>query len=237
MQRDFHAALGCLLRYKRRVAIAACLLAVSGSAKVHGAEKLRVLTDAEMDQLTAGAVAGASANATAQAIGPGPQSGTSAVTFADAGGSPIAGAPFVNYATGQTLSFGDNALSAQATSASHVSVDGGNGGAGITAIAHANGTMNAQTQMQLHGVSTNTADLAFGSAGAAACCGTGAGAQVTADLTAGGPYSREYIVRRQPEVAGQIAESVDAVVISSTLPIADPARIATAVSARVNTKY
>ena len=90
--------------------------------------------------------------------------------------------------------------------------------------------------MQWYAV-TDHADLAFGTVAASACCGAEAGAQVTADPSAGGPYTSEYVVRRQPQTSGQAEQAVDVSVVSSTLPIVDPARITAAVSTRVYSKY
>ena len=136
MQRRSRHVLSPLLRLlfpqipaRTAIVTAACLLAAFGAAQGQGAGKLRVLSDGELDRLTAGSAAGANAAATAQAIGSAPESGAAVSTVADAGGSPIAAAPFANYAATQILSYGSNAVSAQATGASRVFVDGGSGGA------------------------------------------------------------------------------------------------------------
>jgi hypothetical protein len=190
-----------------------------------------------MDMVTVGAAASASASAASTAFGSEPETNSSVTTAAYGGTSPLGAAPIVDYAALQTLSYASAASSALATSTGRISVDGGNGGVEITAAASAEGRLEAQTQMRWYGISTRGADLVFGSVSAYGCCGSGAGAQVQADVAAGGPYTDERIVVRQPHTPGQVDATIDAAVVSSKLPIMDPAITGALGPIRANSKY
>ena len=213
------------------------LLSACSYSKSPDARSLRLLTDTEMDVLTVGAAASASATAASTAFGSNPETNSSVSTAAYIGASPLGAAPIVNYAAVQTLSYASAASSALASSTGGILVDGGSGGAEITAAASANGTLEAQTQMQWYGVSTRGADLVFGSVSASACCGSSGRTQVQADVAAGGPYTDERIVLRQPYIPGRVDATIDAVVVSSQLPITDPAIIGVLGPIRASSKY
>jgi hypothetical protein len=73
---------------------------VSGcTTTVQSSGEVRILTGIEMDRITAGSAVAVN-EATAHALGAAPQTAVSATTQAYSG-SPIAGAPFLNYATSQ----------------------------------------------------------------------------------------------------------------------------------------
>jgi hypothetical protein len=201
----------------------------------------RILTGAEMDRVTAGSVV-AVGGATAHALGAAPQTSVSAATQAYSGGSPIPGASFLNYATSQAAASASNGELVQAGLSSQISVDGTNGGARIdataTSTAAGNGMSRAQVSTQTYGVSTSRADLVFGSVSAVACCGSTATAHVNADSEAGGHYSRELSSAAISDIPGQVQRTVDIAVVSSALPILDPAQLlVTGGPARISPKY
>lgn len=199
------------------------------------------MTSAEMDQVTAGAAVAVN-EATAHALGAAPQTAVSATTQTNSGGSPIAGAPFLNYATSQATASASNGELVQANLSSQLSVDGANGGARIdaaaTSAAAGNGMNRAQVSTQTYGVSTSRADLVFGSVSAIACCGSAATAQVKTDSRAGGPYTSELQTTPVSDTPGQVQRRVDISVVSSALPILEPAQLlVTGGPARISPKY
>lgn len=193
-----------------------------------------------MDRITAGSAVAVN-EATAHALGAAPQTAVSATTQAYSG-SPIAGAPFLNYATSQATASASRGELVQAGLSSQISVDGANGGARIdaaaTGTAAGNGTSRAQVSTQTYGISTSRTDLVFGSVSAVACCGPAATAQVKVDSAAGGPYSRELSGTSVSDIPGQVQRTVDIAVVSSALPILDPAQVlVTGAPARISPKY
>jgi hypothetical protein len=197
----------------------------------------RLLTGIEMDQVTAG-TAFAVTDAAARALGSAPQTAVLATASAYSGNSPIAGVPFLDYASSQAIASARNGFVAQTSLSSRVAVDGANGAASIDAKAAGTGTSGAQVTAQFYGVSTNRADLVFGTVAAVACCGSDAGAQVTVDSRTGGPYSRQLRAAPVSDGSGQAQSRVDIAVVSSALPILDPAQVLAArAPARASPKY
>ena len=100
-----------------------------------GLVRSRLLTGAEMDQITAGS-AGAINGAEARALGSSSQVTASTSALVASRGSTIAGAPFQNAASSNSVSSqvtasASNGQIAEAGGSSHVFADGGNGGAQI----------------------------------------------------------------------------------------------------------
>lgn len=189
--------------------------------------KARLLTPAEMDQVTVGAVSAVAENQVeAQALGAGAaQTTTSASTLASSTG-PVAGAPFAylssNYSSSQATASAIGGQLAETSGSSHISV-AANGGAQIdaagTAIAAGGERSQAQVSLQFYGLSIGHVDLAFGTATAAACCAPLLAAQVTANGRAGGPYSQEAQAFPLSTIPGQVQSRADIAVVSSSLPI------------------
>ena len=189
--------------------------------------KARLLTPAEMDQVTVGAVSAVAGNQVeAQALGAGAaQTTTSASTLASSTG-PVAGAPFAylssNYSSSQATASAIGGQLAETSGSSHISV-AANGGAQIdaagTAIAAGGERSQAQVSLQFYGLSIGHVDLAFGTATAAACCAPLLAAQVTANGWAGGPYSQEAQAFPLSTIPGQVQSRADIAVVSSSLPI------------------
>lgn len=189
--------------------------------------KARLLTPAEMDQVTVGAVSAVAENQVeAQALGAGAaQTTTSASTLASSTG-PIAGAPFAylssNYSSSRATASAIGGQLAETSGSSHISV-AANGGAQIdaagTAIAAGRERSQAQVSLQFYGLSIGHVDLAFGTATAAACCAPRLAAQVTANGRAGGPYSQEAQAFPLSTIPGQVQSRADIAVVSSSLPI------------------
>ena len=199
--------------------------------------RARILTGSEMDAVTAGSAVAVN-HAAARALGSAPQTAGLGIASAYSGSSPIVGAPFLNYATSEAMASAGNGELARTGLTSRVSVDGTNGGASISAKAAGGGTGHAQVTAQFYGISTNRSDLVFGSISAAACCGSAATAQVKADGEAGGPYTREVQAAPVSDSSGQVQRRVDIAVVSSALPILDPAQLmVTGGSARISPKY
>jgi hypothetical protein len=217
------------------------LVAGCETTTLRNSGRARILTGAEMDRISAGAAVAVN-EATARALGAAPQTAVSATTQTNSGGSPIAGAPFLNYATSRAMASAGNGELVQAGVSSQISVDGANGGARIDAAATGavagNATSHAQVSTQTYAISTIRADLAFGSVSASACCGSAAEAQVKADSRAGGPYSREIHGAALSDAPGQVQRKVDIAIVSSALPVLDPAQLlVTGGSARISPKY
>jgi hypothetical protein len=197
----------------------------------------RILTGSEMDKVTAGS-AGAANDATARAVGLDAQTNVLGSASAYSGTGPIAGAPFLYYANSAAIaSAGSDKLSATGLF-SETSVDGRNGGASIAATAAGVGTSRAQVTAEFYGISTNRADIVFGSIAAVACCGSGIEAEVNVNSRTGGLYSRELRAMRTSDTPGQVRNTVDVSVVSSTLPILDPAQVFSAgAPTRISPKY
>jgi hypothetical protein len=201
----------------------------------------RTLTDDEMIRITAGAAVAVN-QAAAHALGPASQTAVSATTQTNSDSNPSAGAALLNYAASQATASARSGDLAQAGLSSQILVDGGNGGAQIdtsaTGAASGDGTNRALVRTQTYGISTSTADLVFGSVSAVACCGSTATAQVNAASEAGGQYSKELrsvVTSGTPE---QVQRTIDIAVVSSALPILDPAQVlVTGGTARVSPKY
>jgi len=199
----------------------------------------RILTSAEMDRITAG-VATATSEATALATGGAPRTAASATTQTNSGNSLIPGSSFRNYATTRATALASNGQRIQAGVSTQISVDGGSGGAWIDAAGTVagGGTGPVQVSTQAYGISTARTDLAFGSVSASACCGSTATVQVKADSGAGGSYSQEIHTTATSDVQGQAQRKVDIAIVSSALPVLDPARLlVTGGSARISPKY
>ena len=197
----------------------------------------RTLTRFEMDAATAGSAVVMN-DAAARATGSAPQAGVLGVASAYSGSSPVSGAPFLNYANSQAMASAGNGEIAETGLSSRISVDGTNGGASIDAKAAGTGTSRAQVTAQFYGISTNRSDVVFGSITAAACCGSSTTAQVKADGEAGGPYTRQLQAAPVSDTSGQVQRRVDIAVVSSALPILDPAQVlVTGGFARVSPKY
>jgi hypothetical protein len=208
--------------------LAMTLVAGCETVIVRNSGGARILTGSEMDQVTAGAAVAVN-EAAAHALGAAPQTAVSATTQTNSGSSLIASSPSLNYAASQATASASNGDLVQVRLSSQISVDGANGGARIdaaaTATAAGNGTSRAQVSTQTYGISTSRADLVFGSVSAIACCGSAASAQVKADSGAGGPYARELRGAALSDVPGQVQRSADIAVVSSALPILDPAQL------------
>jgi hypothetical protein len=184
----------------------------------------RKLTGSEMDAVTAGSAVAVNA-AAARSLGSAPQTAVLGIASAYSGNTPIVGAPFLNYATSEATASAGNGELARTSLTSQISVGGTNGGASIGAKAAGTGTSHAQVTAQFYGISTNRSDLVFGSIATAACCGSAATAQVKADGKAGGPYTRELQAAPVSDTSGQVQRRVDIAVVSSALPILDPAQL------------
>jgi hypothetical protein len=204
---------------------------------IQGPGQARILTGLEMDAVTAGLAISAN-DAAARALGAAPQAAVLGIASAYTGNSPIAGAPLLNYAKSQATASANGSELAQTGLSSRVSVGGVNAGASIDAKAAGGGTSGAQITAQFYGISTSPADLAFGSVSASACCGSATTVQVKADSGAGGPYSQEIRSTATTDVHGQAQRRVDIAVVSSALPILDPAQLSvTGGPARISPKY
>jgi hypothetical protein len=204
---------------------------------------VRTLTGLEMDEVTAGSAAVANDTA-AHALGSNVQTNALASATAYSGTDPIAAAPYFdhtnsrNYTNSQTVASASSDVLTKTTLSNYASVEGTSGGVSIDVTADGSGTSRAQVDSQLYGVSTDRADIVFGSAAAVACCGSNAAAQVTINSRTGGPYSKELRAAPVSDTPGQTRDRVDVAVVSSALPILDSAQVlAAAASARMSPKY
>ena len=198
---------------------------------------VRILTELEMDGVTAGSAV-ATNDTAAHALGSHVQTNALADATARSGASPIGAAPYLDDINSQTVASASSDGLTKATLSSHASVEGINGGASIDVTADGSGTSRAQVDSQFYGFSTNRVDIVFGSAAAVVCCGSDAAAQVTINSRTGGPYRREILATPTSDTPGQTRTRVDVAVISSTLPILDPAQVsATDLPTRASPKY
>jgi hypothetical protein len=186
-----------------------------------------------MDQITVGS-AGAISGAEAHALGSVSQATASTSALVASGSRTIAGAPFQNaassnYVSSRVTASTSKGQTAEASGSSDVFAAGKNGGVQIaskaTAIGAGGGTSHAQVDMHFSAITTNRADLVFGSVTAIACCAPLAEAQIEVTGRAGGPYSRELQGAPPSDTPGQTQRRVDIFVASSALPIVDPGRM------------
>lgn len=197
----------------------------------------RILTASEMDKVTAGSAVAAN-DTTARALGSTAETNVLGSGSAYSGTAPIAGASLPYYVNSQAIASASGDVLTTTGLSSHTSVDGTSGGASIEAIAGASGTSRAQVHAQFYGVSTNRADIVFGSVAAVGCCGSDAEAQVGVNPRTGGPYSRELRAAPTSDTPGPAHSRIDIAVVSSTLPVLDPAQLSVAgSSARTSPKY
>lgn len=186
-----------------------------------------------MDQITVGS-AGAISGAEAHALGSVSQATASTSALVASGSRTIAGAPFQNaassnYVSSQVTASASKGQTAEASGSSDVFADGKNGGVQIaskaTAIGAGGGTSHAQVDMHFSAITTNRADLVFGSVTAIACCAPLAEAQVGVTGKTGGAYARELRGSPPSNTPGQMRSRIDIVVVSSALPVVDPGQM------------
>jgi hypothetical protein len=219
------------------VVLAMAMVGGCQTATIQRPGEARRLTGFEMDEVTAGSAVAAN-DTGARALGLVPRTAVLGTASAYSGNSPVAGAPFLNYANSQAIASASNGDLAQTTLSSHVSVDSVNGGASIGAEAAGTGTSRAEVTAEFYGISTNRADIVFGSLAAVGCCGSGTGAQIEVVSGTGGPYSKELRASPVSDTPGQLQGRVDIAVVSSALPILDPAQVLVAGSpTRASPKY
>ena len=223
------------------IALATAMVAGCETTALQNSGGARLLTGAEMDQVTAGAAVAVS-DAAAHALGTKAQTSVSANARTNLSNSLIAEFPFRNYPAARATASASSSGLVQADVSSQISVNGANGGAWINAAAvgtvGGNNPSLAQASTQTYGISTSRADLVFGSVSAVACCGSAATAQVNADSHAGGHYSTELRDAAMSDMSGQVQRRVDIAVVSSALPIVDPAQVlVTGGPARISPKY
>jgi hypothetical protein len=207
--------------------VAAAVLSGCEEAEFQRSGGPTVLTETQMDRVSAGTAAAVS-SVQAFAVGAAPQTSASTSTLANAG-TPMTAQPFLqqsslNYASVQGTASAANGSLTDANGSTQIGVNGGGGGASIEAatVSMAAGSTSSQTQinMQFYGVSIGHVDLVFGTATAAACCAPTLEAQVTAEGSGGG-YLREYKASPITDNPGQVQSRVDISIISSALPILD----------------
>ncbi|HJU19096.1 MAG TPA: hypothetical protein VJ770_21785 [Stellaceae bacterium] len=198
--------------------------------------RVKLLTGIEMDRITAGSAAAVN-QAEADALGAAPQTTAVTSTLADTGGSPLAGAPFLNYANSQLAASAANGPFAHAGGSSQIQVDGGNGGvwmnAAATGTAIGSATSHAEVDMNFTGVSTSRTDLVYGSVNAVACCNPTDKTEANLDSGAGGPYTLRLQNASASSIPGQTQSRIDAVEVSSTLPLLDAGQALTITAPRV----
>jgi hypothetical protein len=187
----------------------------------------RALTGFEMDRITAGSAVIVD-NAAARAVGSAPQAAVLESVAAYSGSGPIASAPFLNYANSTTVVSAGNGDRARAYLSNYVSVGSANGGALINAAASGIGTRQTQVSAQFFGISTNRADLVFGSVTGISCCGPDARADIKVESKTGGPYSTELRSAPVSDTPGQVQNRVDIAVLSSALPILNSTEVSVA---------
>jgi hypothetical protein len=214
---------------------AIAMLAGCNTVDIKAIRTARVLTLAEMDQVSAGSAV-AVGHVDAFAVGFAPQTAATTTTLASAD-ILVPAPPFLklltlNYASAQGAASAGNALLTTAGGSTHIGVDGVGGGAAIDAasasIAAGSSSSHAQINMQFYGLSIDRVDLVFGTATATACCAPTLRAQTTADGSGGGHW-RELRAFSITDIRG-VQSRVDISVVSSALPILDAGQVAALVS-------
>jgi hypothetical protein len=222
---------------RQAAVLAALIVAACQTTTIQHPSGARILTGFEMDQITAGSAVAAN-DAAARGLGAKPDTAVLGIASASSGVSPIAGTPLLDYANSQATAAASGGNLARTGLSSQVSVNGANGGASVDATSAGTGTSQAQITAQFYGISTNRADFVIGSVAARACCGSNAAARVEVDSTAGGPYSRELRDAPASNMPGQVQSRVDIAVVSSAMPLLDPAQLlVSGAPARVSQKY
>lgn len=215
-----------------RAALLAACLAVAGCAgpALQAARPaIRALSAGEMDRITVGD-ASATSDTSSQAIGAAAASTTLSSDISVAGGSPLSGAPIVNYAASRNQATARGAMTAQATGSGRIFV-GTSGGSGAAASATAGATAagsgaGATIDIRLYGISTaNGTSVVFGTSRATACCAPLADALATIDTTLTGPHVQVQKTERQDLSAGTRSTTIDFAAVSSRLPLIDPSRL------------
>ena len=194
----------------------------------------RSLTSAEMDRTTAGNSTATSSGA-AHAVGARSESSALSSDLAVAGGSPILGAPFIDYAVSQSQVLARSATSAEADSGGKILIGDGTHGVGAEAISGAKTAgigASAAASIQFYGVTvTNNTSIVFGTVSAVACCRPIADSQARIAILANGPYVRTEQMQRTSLNPRVNDTTIDFVAVSSLLPITDPSRMAASVGA------
>ncbi len=185
-----------------------------------------------MDGITVGD-ARATGDSTANALGTASQSSALSNNLSVAGGSPIAGALFTNYASSQTKASARGGTHVEANSNGKLLVglnQHSRVGADVVSSANATGTdVRAAVLIQMYGVSTpNNTHVVFGTVSAATCCAADAAAQATVNLLADGAYVRSQKIQRINTVPGSHDQTIDFSVVSSMGPITNPSTIVSA---------
>jgi hypothetical protein len=210
----------------------AATVAGCGSAEIRSTGEHRLLTEIEMDGVSAGS-ATAIAEVRAVALGLVPRTTATSDTLASSGIMRYA-LPFPNlltldYASSYAMASASNAPFTEASGLVHIGVDGSGGGASINAesLANAAGSRSSASQinMRFHGLSIGrTVDLVFGTAVASACCAPVRRAQITAEGSGGG-YWRSIEAFSVAIVPGQLQSRIDISVVASSLPVLDAGQV------------
>lgn len=220
----------------KAMVLAAAMAAGCEHAASERAGGARLLTGIEMDRVTAGSAMAVS-EVEARALGSAPQTTAFTSTVADSGGSPIAGAPFLNYANSQAAASASNGAFLQAGGSSEIRVDGGNGGVrtdiASTSSATGSDSSHAEVNIQFTGISMRHLDLVYGSVAAIACCNPFSRTQAKIDSAAGGPYMSQLQGAPVSDIPGQVQSRIDAAVASSTLPLLDAGQALTVTAPRL----
>jgi hypothetical protein len=219
------------------VILATVVLAGCQTIFVQRAESGRKLTGFEMDRITAGSAIAVN-DATARALGSEVETKVLGNASSSSGTGPVAGVPLLDYANSQASGSARGNVLTETRLSSYTSVDRSSGGALIEVTAGASGTRRAQVNAQFYGFSVNHADVVFGSVTVVACCGADAGVQAAVNTRIGGPYSREVRGVTASNTSDPAQSRIDIAVVSSTLPIIDPAQVSVANSStRTSPKY
>ena len=217
--------IGCRSGWNAMVLAAGVIAGCQNGATEDPGGGATLLTGIEMDQVSAGSAV-AMNEVEALALGAAPQTTAFASTLADSGGSPITGAPFLNYASLQAAATSaSNGTFVQAGGSSQIQIQGSGGGAWIdgaaTATAMGSEPSNAGINIQFTGISLSHLDFVYGSISSVTCCNPRDTTQAKVDSGGGGPYTRQLQGVPISDIPGQTQSRIDAAVASSTLPLLD----------------
>jgi len=182
----------------------------------------RTLASSDLKSITAGAAAVASNEIVAKALGSRSQATVAGAVSAASGSMLTLEVPILNYASADGNAYAQGNQEAWALLSERLSVHEANRRLELVGIGMSRGTVRAEATTQFYGVSTKTADIAFGSVRANACCGNAVEAQVNVYPEAVGSYTSELRDSRLVSAPGEKQSRTDLAVISSTIPLLQP---------------
>ena len=182
----------------------------------------RTLTSSDLKSITAGGGAAASNEMVANGLGSMSEAAVAGAVSAASGSMLTVQAPILHYASADGKAYAQGNQEAWVWLLERLSVHESNRRLELLGIGMSRGAVRAEATTQFYGVSTKTADIAFGSVRANACCGNTAEVQVNVYPEAVGSYTSELRDSRLVSAPGEQQGRTDLAVVSSTIPLLQP---------------